>query len=696
MVDISRGARVLQGNRLALVGGLFAAVTVPLLGLFALSVPAIYARKLDPLPHVTVGLGELGIPVGAYATGWTLILVAFALACVATAGLIVWRRPREPVAWSVALLLVCLGTVNAPAVEALVWQRPALEPAGTLGFQLLLASLVLFLFTFPDGRFHPRWSWVLVAVAVPGLALARGSVARPIPDALFVALMVGLLGGLAAQVHRYRRVSDVTQRQQTREVLLAVAVAVLAQLVLPALEAIPAVARPGAWAAVHDLASVLLISVGYGLVVVAIARAVLRRRLWDLDPIVNRALVYGGLTVLLLGLYVGIVTALGQSLGAPGDASGSLLAAAMVALAFAPLRDRLQRGANRLLYGQRDEPYRVLSDLGQRLEATLAPDGVLQTIADTVAGALRSPRVEVLVDRDGISNVKAIAGRDATAGGDEDALHDELVTVPLLHHHQRVGAVRVAPRGPHETFNAADRALLDDLARQAAAAVHAVGLTEELRRSRERLVTAREEERRRLRRDLHDGLGPALASMTLQAETAGELVVAQPVLATSILTDLVEQLQVSTVEVRGLVHDLRPAVLDDRGLADALRTFMARSGSARLRCELHLPDPMPELSAAAEVAVYRIVQEAVTNVLRHANATVCTVRLADDEGDGVSIEVADDGVGIHDAVVEGVGLRSMRERAAELGGTCHVQPTADGGTLVRANLPRTTPAGAVR
>lgn len=178
--------------------------------------------------------------------------------------------------------------------------------------------------------------------------------------------------------------------------------------------------------------------------------------------------------------------------------------------------------------------------------------------------------------------------------------------------------------------------------------------------------------------------------MTLQAEAAGDLLADKPHVAASILSDLVEQLQASTADIRRLVYDLRPPALDDLGLSEALRTFIARLRSSAIQCHLHLPDPMPPMSAAAEVAIYRIVQEAVANVIRHAQANSCRVTLQVEEG-GVTVEVADDGIGITHGAPEGVGMRSMRERASELGGSCSVTGTPGAGTRVRVSLPRTTP-----
>jgi signal transduction histidine kinase len=672
-----REAGGLHGYRLVAVRTLWTALTIFVLGLFVASVPALYARQLTPTPVVRAGLDQLGVPVGLYAGYWSAVLVGFAALCVTVGGVIVWRRPRDGMAWFVALFLIVLGVANAPSMEALVWYRSAMAGAATAAFFLLWSCLILFLFLFPDGRLVPGWAWLPATAAIAAAVVGRGSLAGSPSDTAFFALLAGLLAGLAAQVYRYRRVSTFQQRQQTKWVTVAAAAAMVAQLAFPLLEGVPVLTRPGPGALVLDLVGVTGVTVSYALIPLAVGVAVLRYRLWDVDVVVNRTLVYGGLTAGLLAVYVAIVGGLGGLVWVRGDLGLSLLAAGVVALLFAQLRDRLQRGVNRLMYGQRDEPYQVLSELGRRLEATLVPEAVLPAIVETVAGALKLPYAAIALQRDG-------AVQTAVATGTPVA---DPLRLPLVHQHERVGELVVAPRSPTETFSPADRALLTDLARQASAAAHAVGLTGELQRSRERLVTAREEERRRMRRDLHDGLGPALASMTLQAEAARELLDREPDQAGRLLADLTAQLQASTADIRRLVYDLRPPALDDLGLVGALRTHLARVESATLRTVLEAPGELPALPAAVEVAAYRIAQEAVANMVHHAQARCCTVRLALDEEAALVVEVTDDGVGIAAAPPAGVGLRSMRERAAELGGACVVSARPEGGTRVRASLP---------
>ena len=214
-------------------------------------------------------------------------------------------------------------------------------------------------------------------------------------------------------------------------------------------------------------------------------------------------------------------------------------------------------------------------------------------------------------------------------------------------------------------------------------AVSAVRLTADLQRSREELVGAREEERRRLRRDLHDGLGAQLAGLTMQAGVLRSLVARDPAAAEQLAGELRAELRAAIGDIRRLVHDLRPPALDELGLAGALERLAESYGGLRVAVEAA---PLPALAAAVEVAVYRIVQEALANVVRHAAATRCTVRL-ETGPDDLLVTVTDDGRGFTPGP-HGVGLASMRERAEEMGGECTVQAAPDGGTVVRARLPR--------
>jgi signal transduction histidine kinase len=423
--------------------------------------------------------------------------------------------------------------------------------------------------------------------------------------------------------------------------------------------------------------------------------AIIRHRLYEIDRLVNRTLVYGALTACVVGIYVLAVGGLGALFQARGNPAVSLVATGMVAVLFQPLRGRLQRGVDRLMYGERDDPYAVTSRLGRRLEATLVPAAVLPTIAETIAQALKLPYAAILLkEGEGFRSAAAYG----SPAGEPEAL-------PLVYQREEIGRLVISPRAPGEQFSPADRRLLEDLARQAEVAVHAVGLTADLQRSRERLVTTREEERRRLRRDLHDGLGSTLASFALRLDAARKLVRRRPEDAEEMLSRLEDQTQDTVGDVRRLVYGLRPPALDDLGLIAAIRQqvdghgFAAHEGFSRgsaigtggdglVHVSLEAPENLPPVPAAVEVAAYRVAQEALTNVARHAHARTCRVRLSvDRSGDVLELEVRDDGAGMPEGRRAGVGLASMRERAEELGGTLSVEPGPDNGTRVLARLP---------
>jgi signal transduction histidine kinase len=258
-------------------------------------------------------------------------------------------------------------------------------------------------------------------------------------------------------------------------------------------------------------------------------------------------------------------------------------------------------------------------------------------------------------------------------------------TFPIVYRGAEVGRLVLPARGARSWLSRRDGQLLADLVRQAATAARTSGLADELQRSRERLVTAREEERRRIRRDLHDGLGPVLSGVVFQLESARLLVEKDPATAGSRLQEASRTVQDVVADVRRLVHDLRPPALDDLGLVGALRQLAGQLGRGGPEITVS-DDGVGSLPAAVEVAAYRIVAEALTNTVRHARATRADVGLCR-FGDALRLEVVDDGQGLGEDVEAGVGLRSMRERALELGGRVEVTCPPSGGTVVTAVLP---------
>jgi len=427
---------------------------------------------------------------------------------------------------------------------------------------------------------------------------------------------------------------------------------------------------------VGDFASNVLWGLTFAGFPIAVGIAILKYRLYDIDLLINRTLVYGTLTACVVSVYVLIVGSLGVLFRSSENSLIAILATGLVALLFHPLRQRLQRGINRVMYGERDDPSAVLAHLGQRLEATLAPDAVLPTLVQTVREALRLPYAAIALAQGETFEVAASTGKPVP----------DTLNLPLVYQGETMGQLRLAARTPGEAFSAADRHVLHTIAYQAGAAVHTVHLTTELQRSRQHLVTAREEERQRLRRDLHDGLGPVLATMALQAEEARDQLPAASDQSAASLTDLITQAHGALDDIRRLVYALRPPALDALGLLGALKEQATQYARQDLSIVVDAPEHLPPLPAAVEVAAYRIIQEALTNVVRHAQACTCTVSVQ--VNDTLDLEVTDDGRGLPAACHAGVGLHSMRERAAELGGTFDITSTPGQGTRLRVSLPR--------
>ena len=691
----------LRGRTLVLARGAWLVVAVLALGFFAAGIPSEFVMFHTVCRDTCLGgqvtqagsraLRDLGLSLDFYAAYAVVHDIVFAAVYVAVAVIIFWRKSDERMAMLASFALLTFGIAGLPnTTYALSIEYASLWwPLSLLDF-LGAASFGLFLYLFPDGRFVPGWTrWVVFA----WIAWQLPTYWFPSWDSfdldgwpgwLAITVWTAFLGTMIyTQAYRYLRVSGATERQQIKWVVFGISVAALVYLgIVVALSPFaPAPATPGMVA--NILIGYTFLYAAMLLIPLSIGFAILRRHLWNIDFIINRTLVYGALTASVVALYVLVVGALGQFLQVSGNLIVSLIATGLTAVLFQPLRIRLQRGVNHLMYGERDEPYAVLSRLGQRLEATLSPDAMLPTVARTVAEALKLPYVAIEMGHDGPMETTAI-GKPVK----------DPVRLPLTYGGETVGQMVLGPRAGG-SFTPADAALLEDLAHQTAIAVHAVTLHREavrlsaaLQRSRELLVTAREEERRRLRRDLHDGLGPRLAAQSLKVGSARMLYDQDPKTADTLLSELESDIEATLAEIRRLVYDLRPPALDELGLVGAIRDAAERHTSQAadgLHISVHAPDKLPPLSAAVEVASYRIVQEALANVTHHASAADCVVRLT--VTGELRIEVSDDGIGIPKEHRSGVGLHSMRERAEELGGTCIVGRSASGGTRVLARLP---------
>jgi signal transduction histidine kinase len=618
---------------------------------------------------------------------------------------IVWRQPTNRYGWVWCLLGLAVAVRGAAfTYEVWAWWLAPVKPfgyqaawLGTVMDTLALGLAPLVLLLFPDGRPpSPRWRpvvWATMVVAVAwtlSTAVAHGpmiegtpnpfdllwryampaELARWLATELIWPVQLLMAVGAVSLLARLRQARG-GQRQQVK--WLAYAAVLLAAVLVPELIWHPIELKMNAeiWHP-RGLVRTIPVAIAFWAVYLAIGIAVLRYRLYDIDLLINRTLVYGLLTAGGVGVYVAVVKGAEWLLAEGVGLGGSLLATAVVAVGFAPARDRLQRWVDRRLYGERHDPVRAMARLGERLRDAPGGDvlaGVLQAVCET----LRLPSASLHVDH-----------VEVAAYGQPGAASE---SIPLEHEGQQVGALLVSPRTGEQTLGVADRRVLEVLAVPVAVALHAVLLSQELQRSRERLVAAREEERRRLRRDLHDGLGPILTAVTLKADAARSVLAATPDRADRLLAELRGDANQAISDLRRIIYDLRPAPLDELGLLGALGEQVDRFARQGLSVTLQAPPALPVLPAAVEVAAYRIVTEALTNAARHAHASRASVTVS--VADGFCLDVQDDGtantVNGH-GWRPGVGLVSMAERVAEVGGTLQAGPTPTGGR-VQARLP---------
>lgn len=654
------------------------------------------AKVQGPLPALATGLAiwsAVAIVIGLVLTfqsgqsfreavdQHTLIAAVVALSFSVVGAFVVQRQPRHGLAW----VLIAVGQFEALATFLAAYGlrpelpgAPAAELVGQLIWmpgQALAGGLITTL--FPDGRPPSRrWRflvWIplgataaillLMPFADPGPPAPHNPLALPEPyQAWLPQVAFGLIGlcfacGLVGLVLLIIRIVRTSGAERHR--LLWFFVAFLPPFLCQLAQLDP-----------------LIITLGYVWFAIGLGIAMIRHRLFDGDRLLGRTIVFGVVTVVIaaaLGLTVGLASAL---LGGP--TSGAVVAAVVIALGLLPLYRVVQRNVERLLYGNERDPYVVITELGDRLSGVGEPEATLTTVTETIARSLRLPYAAITLAGE-------IEPAATYGGGSEHRL-----AIPLVHGGAEVGTLAVGLPGGRRFLDPRDDRLLRDLAQQMAGVADRVRLTRELRRSRDQLAETREQERDRLRRDLHDGLGPTLAGVSLGIGAVRRGAGPEQL---PLLGRLQQEMDDAVEEVRRLVDDLRPGGLDGTDLVAALTAYAAdvTTRTAGRPIITVATENLPPLAPELEAAAYRIIGEAVTNVVRHARADTAHVRLTADERD-LTIEVCDDGIGLAAAAMTGsagggLGLSSMAHRAAALGGSCVTAELSTGGTRIAVRLP---------
>ena len=654
------------------------------------------------------------------------------LATAVAGALVIWRQPRNVVGWMLAFSGLA-GLVASQAqdysVYANIVQHHA-APGGRLSAWLgswiwqpgITLMLTFVLLLFPDGRLPSRrWrpvAWVTAATVVVGaVGMAVGSIPRSnfavdtsgvitdrtrLADTQALTLFAFIMGlvCLAGLIVRFRR-SRGQERQQLKwfaygGVLFAFGLVLSVITVLG-----PGHDRAPSWANnVQEFTSAAI--------PIAIAIAVLKYRLYDIDVVISRTLVYGSLAVFITAVYVGIVVGIGTLIGSGGqpNLALSIVATSIVAVAFQPVRERLQKVANRLVYGNRATPYEVLSQFSERVAASYAADDVLPRMAHVLADGTGAERAEVwLRSGDQLRATALWPNGDAPGAHPPVGLSGQLLpaipgvdrAVAVRPQGVLLGALTVSKR-QGESLTPVEEKLLEDLASQAGLVLKNVGLTAELlqrlddlRASRQRLVAAQDEERRRLERNLHDGAQQNLVAIKVKLGLAEMFAEKDPAKARATLAELKVDTDEALDTLRDLARGIYPPLLADQGLAAALES-QARKATVRVEVQA---DGIGRYAQDIEAAVYFCCLEALQNVQKYAAAQTAVVKLSG-SGDALTFEVTDDGHGFDaGSVRRGAGLTNMTDRIDSLGGSLEVLSTPGRGTRIHGSLPVVATAAAV-
>jgi two-component system, NarL family, sensor kinase len=601
-------------------------------------------------------------------TAWSSFLITNTVIGLSAApcGLLIARaKPDNPIGWlflitGVAPLLTAAVTPFVLYGAAHDWSQLTLRLLVTMSMFAwswgVFCCLPLIVQLFPTGKPLSR-RWVVLCWLTVANALLGNMFVGPTPEYGASSLLIApwwavtegiagvvspliILASVASLVVRFVRGIE-TVRQQIWWLVIAVILVILINLPI--------------WFAIPTGQNILLL-LSFPLIPAAVTIAVLRHGLYDVRIVVSRVIVYALLTGAVIAVYVGLVAVLDRVLRGVG---APVIAALAIALAFNPVRVRLQRLVDRAVYGARHDPVAAVSAVGQRLAGE-----DLIGVADALRDALRLSYVAIT--REDGSLVES---------GEPTPVPQ---TWALTYDGKEIGNLVVGPRRGEQRLSRTDQKVIDLVAAPLALVLRAQALTEDLKASRERVIDAAEEERTRLRRELHDSLGPILTGAAFKADGIALAAQHKPERAESLAIELADQLRQSVEAVRRLAYGLRPAALDELGLVGALREEGSRFGPVKVIIEA--PEAMPVLPSSVEVAAYRIAAEALTNVVRHSDARYASIRLTTNDGT-LEMIITDNGSSTAPWST-GLGLTSIKTRAFEVGGDCEAGPTAEGGRVV--------------
>jgi signal transduction histidine kinase len=655
------------------------------------------SSRLRLLAWALFGLAILEIVVGVVATavklaagtmnGWDVLgTLSFLPAGVtfSIVGLMVaLRRSGNPAGWFMlvigafwALLGLPLGNVSEPQwFGSLVW----VIPLGLMGIHLLLR--------LPDGRLpSARWRWVsrvgtlgmvLAGVSIPPEGSHPTEVQSVAASVGFILLFGSVVASVASLVVRARR-ADADERHQLRWI----AAGGLTFIGLFAIAVVPGFAGVGMSKGSEQVVNSIG-AVGYSAVPLGIGIAILKYRLYAIDVVIRKALVFAGLAAFFTSVYALVVGGVGALVGSRSTSALSFVAAALVAVGFQPALARARRFADRVVYGKRSTPYEVLAELGERLGETYASDDVLPRIARVLGEGVGATRARVWLRVDNELRPVATWPDDAPADVDDD------LTVEVRHQGDPLGALSVAMPA-NDPMDPTKERLVSDLAAQAGLVLRNVGLTEELRAriedlkaAQKRLVAAQDDERRRLERNIHDGAQQQLVALSVKLRLAGGLLDRDTEKVRGMLTDLQSDTNDALEDLRDLARGIYPPLLADQGLASALQ---AQARKASLPVEVRA-NGIGRYSQDVEAAAYFSCLEALQNVAKYAGASRAIVTLSDGNGE-LRFEVTDDGAGFDPSRVGyGTGLQGIADRLGALAGSLSVMSSENAGTTVAGSIP---------